>query len=211
MEEEKNKELFEKYKIVVAARNFHYDNFNKWMTYFYVAIAALFLVYFEITDDNQTHSIKSIFISLGGYIVSLLFYWSSKGYYYWNVHWISLVHYYEKFLLKWKVEESIYRVFYNKKLNNNNISPFSGSNFSTSKLTLFFSFLIAVGWGVLIITDWNKKANFCDMWIFELLSVLLSIGFTLLITCLMKCGPFFSNMDEIADLSKGNNFENKSS
>ena len=36
----------ERYELLIRARNFHYENYNKWMTYFYVAISALFVSYF---------------------------------------------------------------------------------------------------------------------------------------------------------------------
>jgi hypothetical protein len=29
---------FDTYNYTVQARNFHYDNFSKWMTYYYVAV-----------------------------------------------------------------------------------------------------------------------------------------------------------------------------
>ena len=45
--------LDERYKILVEARNFHYDNFNKWMTYFYVAIGAVFIGYCTIISSNK--------------------------------------------------------------------------------------------------------------------------------------------------------------
>jgi len=30
-----------RYNLVVNARNFHYENFNKWMTYYYVAFCLV--------------------------------------------------------------------------------------------------------------------------------------------------------------------------
>lgn len=44
---EADKKLFEAYKIAIHARNFHYENFNKWMNFFYVAVGAIFLAYFK--------------------------------------------------------------------------------------------------------------------------------------------------------------------
>ncbi|MCD7972435.1 MAG: hypothetical protein LUG18_07175 [Candidatus Azobacteroides sp.] len=44
-------DLYERCKLVINARNFHYDNFSKWMTYFYVATGALFIGYYSIGEN----------------------------------------------------------------------------------------------------------------------------------------------------------------
>ena len=33
-----------RFELLIKARNFLYENFSKWMTYFYVAISALFII-----------------------------------------------------------------------------------------------------------------------------------------------------------------------
>ena len=148
----KNKELFEKYKILVAARNFHYENFNKWLTYFYVANAAIFVGYIQMISSPQFENLSNFqfpVLTLG-FIAGLLLYWSSKGYYYWNINFIMLVNHYEKTLLKWKKKERIYSMFANKDEQNNYISPISGANFSTSKIAILFAFILATSWGSLL-------------------------------------------------------------
>lgn len=47
-------------------------------------------------------------ISFFGFIVGLAWYWSNKGYYYWNINFITLVNHYEKNLLKFKENERVY-------------------------------------------------------------------------------------------------------
>lgn len=148
------KRHFEKYQLLVSARNFHYENFNKWLTYFYVANAAIFVGYIQIisTDpckvqfdqDNATFGIL-LFGSLAG----LLLFWSSKGYYYWNINFIMMVNHYEKSVLEWEPEKRIYATMANKGVQNNYLCPLSGANYSTSKIAIFFAFCIAVAWGAL--------------------------------------------------------------
>ncbi|EAZ83053.2 RipA family octameric membrane protein [Algoriphagus machipongonensis] len=201
-------ELFEKYKLLIAARNFHYENFNKWLTYFYVANAAIFLGYIQIITSKETEcpeKYQFAILSLG-LIAGILLYWSSKGYYYWNINYILLVNYYEKELLGWKERERIYSMFANKNEQNSFASPVSGANFSTSKIAILFSFIIATSWGALIInyTEILSKIPFInqfdsDLIIPILLSGLLLIGVSWLFG-LGKNHILWSNTDPLHDL-----------
>ena len=85
------------YERLIKARNFHYENFNKWSLYFYAIIAALFVGYYtlETKDGNVAESIKWCILVLG-YVVSMCCYLSAKGYYYWEINWIKLIMHYEK-------------------------------------------------------------------------------------------------------------------
>ena len=150
--ESENKKLTrkERYEFLINARNFHYDNFNKWMTYFYVAIGALFVGYYTIASSENMNTEKIILISLG-YITSLFWYWSSKGYYFWNINFITLVNDCEKNTLKLKKKKRVYFVFANKKTQNNYLNPISGANISTSKIAILFSFVISIVWSILLL------------------------------------------------------------
>lgn len=144
MNQELEIDIQERYKIAIEARNFHYDNFNKWLTYFYVAIAALFAGYCSLNGEEKT------FILILGYVVSIFWYLSCKGYYYWNIHWICLIQYYEKQMLGLNTPNAVYSIFWNKRKNNNYLSPISGANISTSKIAILFCFIIAFSWGMLL-------------------------------------------------------------
>jgi len=62
----KDKATHDAYKIAISARNFHFSNFNKWMTYYYVAVAAIFVAFYTIkTNDTKLK------VSLLSYGVSL--------------------------------------------------------------------------------------------------------------------------------------------
>lgn len=78
------------YQRLINARNFHYENFNKWSLYFYAIIAALFAGYYSLRGQNQPiDEIIKWSILILGYIVSMCCYLSGKGYYYWEINWIK--------------------------------------------------------------------------------------------------------------------------
>ena len=142
-------DLKSRYELIIKARNFHYENFNKWMTYFYLMISALVLGLCNILSkqdvdifDKQRNIV--LVISFLGFIVSLAWHWSNKGYYYWNINFISLVNHYEKNLLKFNENERIYFVFANKEKQNNYTNPLSGANISTSKISILLSYIITL-------------------------------------------------------------------
>ena len=72
MTEEETKSFLEAFKSTVAARNFHYDNFSKWMTYYYVAVAAIFIAFYSGKFDEETN----LFLIFIGFFVSVLWHLS---------------------------------------------------------------------------------------------------------------------------------------
>jgi len=193
----------ERYQIIINARNFHYENFNKWLTYFYVAIGSLFIGYCTILATNldivNKKQLELLILGLG-FLVSLLWYWSSKGYYFWNINFISLVNYYEKEFLNLKEEERLYSVFANKNEQNNFFNPIKGANISTSKVAILFAFLITNVWGFLILIEvYNPFNNLHTFWII-IGEVLLSITAVFLLS-LTVAKPFLkSKIDHMPDL-----------
>lgn len=139
------------YERLINARNFHYENFNKWSLYFYAIIAALFVGYYslETKDGNVAENIKWCILVLG-YIVSMCCYLSGKGYYYWEINWIKLIMHYEKQIWPLKKEESVYSIFADEKGLSNYWCIRKGANISSSKLSLIVSFTITCAWGILI-------------------------------------------------------------
>ena len=190
---------FEKYKILITARNFHYDNFNKWMTYFYVAIGALFVGYTTVysSDSKIDNTFLLNIICFLGFISSILWLLSSKGYYYWNINFITLVNHYEEKILRFPENERIYFVFANKNTENYYYLPHRGANISTSKVAIFFAYLISCFWGVLLFKDFFKLSN--NMFLNLIIWILLSI---LVITISLFCGKSFfkSKINHFHDL-----------
>jgi hypothetical protein len=185
----------ERFELLVKARNFHYDNYNKWMTYFYVAISAIFISFFAIASIKKSEiENKQLFefsLLLLGYGISLLWYWSSKGYYYWTINFISLVNYYETDIFKWKPKERIYKIFYDKALQNDYINPTSGANVSTSKVAILFSYLISNFWGFLLF--FKLFSTKCCQNVAIITSLLASVLFILI--CSLIIPKYFLNSD----------------
>ncbi len=198
-------DLLERYKMVVAARNFHYENFNKWMTYFYVATGAIFVGYITLITNSATqgsHNLHTTVLFLG-YISGLVLYWSSKGHYFWNINFIMLVNHYEKNLLKWDSECSVYSVFADKKEQNNYWSPVSGANISTSKIAIFFAFFISIGWctTLLFSIEQNSSTITIDPYYLSFtISLFISVAITLSLTSWLAKPLFKSKVDHMENL-----------
>ncbi|GMO43994.1 MAG: hypothetical protein Pg6C_05880 [Treponemataceae bacterium] len=80
-----------RYEYLVKARNFHYQNFNVWMVFFLAAIGGLFTGYYTLEKECMSLGFEKIVILITGYIVSLFWHWSCKGYYYWITNFIMLI------------------------------------------------------------------------------------------------------------------------
>jgi hypothetical protein len=202
MKEKRKVKKIKQYELLINARNFHYDNFNKWMTYYYVAMGALFVGYYTMKSGNKIDNFGEYSLLLLGFVVGLFWYWSCKGYYYWNINFITLVNNFEKEILKLDEKERVYFVFANKNTQNNYLNPISGANVSTSKVTILFSFTITVMWGVLILYKIFEKIScfeHCD-WVNILLSMFLSIIVVLIISQLIPKHFLYSKIDHFPDL-----------
>lgn len=192
----------ERYDYLINARNFHYDNFNKWMTYFYVAIGVLFVGYYTISmEDNM--DIEKITLLLLGYITSLFWYWSSKGYYFWNINFITLVNDCEKNTLKIKKKNKrVYSVFANKKTQNNYLNPISGANISTSKIAILFAFIVSIVWSILLIQKLNEY-HYANLNFYLIL--IISISSTLILSYFIPKYLLKSKIDHFPDLKISQN------
>ena len=188
----------ERYKLLIQARNFHYDNYNKWMSYFYLIIGALFVGLTQI-DFNKEPELFWIVLILGC-IVSLFWYWSNKGYYYWIINFINLVSYYEKKLLHFNEKERIYFVFSNKNEQNNYTSPIKGANISTSKVSILLSFIITTFWFTVLISKTIIKFSSTDAWYIYVISYIISVIIVIVITKYFPRKWLKSNITHFPDL-----------
>jgi hypothetical protein len=157
--------LREAYKTAIEARNFHYSNYNKWMTFYYVAIGTIFIVAFSNQFMNE--SLSGVFGI--GLIVSVLWHLSCKGYYLWIIHWILVI-----FKLEEEMDDKfkVYSIFTKNLLekNTSSFSPIKPANISTSKATLLFSWGVCFFWAYKLISLF-----FCPWYFNTLLSALLVI------------------------------------
>lgn len=187
-----------RYEYLINARNFHYENFNKWTTYFYVAIGVLFVGYYTIELNScKELIIEKIALLVLGYVTSLFWYWSTKGYYFWNINFITLVNDCEKKDLKLKPKKRVYYVFANKKTQNNYWNPIGGANISTSKIAILFSFIISIIWSVLLLYKINEftiiELPFCAI-------MCVSILLTLILSYTIPSVLLKSKIDHFPDL-----------
>lgn len=141
------------YQTIIQARNFHYEQFTRWSSYFYVVIGALFVGYYVIMNENSTKTQETNVLSwviLGiGYLTSVANFLSVKGYIYWWQHWnIFLTRFEEKFCKE--EEEKVYSVFADKQKLDKPCSIFDGCNISTSKVALLLARIIVLGWCILL-------------------------------------------------------------
>ncbi len=217
MDNKEHKEKFsnkEKYRILINARNFHYENFNKWMTYFYVMIGSVFVSFSYLIKNNEDSLNNNYFellgVSIAGFIVSLFWHWANKGYYYWNINFITLVNHYEKNLLNFKEEERIYFTFANKE-KQDYINPLKGANISTSKLSILLSYIITLFWATFSFFMLLSKCDYCSChWQQVLLSVFLGILFIILLSITLAKEKLYSYHLHFPDLKikteKSNNY-----
>ncbi len=151
------------YQTIIHARNFHYEQFTRWSSYFYVVIGALFVGYYVITNGNSTNTQKTnvlswVILSVG-YLTSVANFLSVKGYIYWWQHWNILLTRFEEKVCK--EEEKVYSVFANVHNLNHPVCPLNGSNISTSKVALFVAGVIMLGWSILIGYGISKCISVC--------------------------------------------------
>lgn len=183
----------DRYESLIRARNFHYENFNKWTTYFYIAIGTLFVGYCTLMNNEKNQNdlpIKMVLIL--GYFISLLWYWSSKGYYFWNINFITLVNECEEKDLDLEDKERVYYTFANKKTQNNYFDPTSGANISTSKIAILFAFIVSLFWGIILL---QNLFQLCIFW-----NIILSLILTLLLSGIIPRVYLKSKIDHFPDL-----------
>ena len=211
------------YERLIAARNFHYENLNKWLITFYAIIGALFVALYSLHKENG-HQLMELCVAFIGYVVSIAAYLSGKGYYYWETNWIMLVHNFEKkhlidaekykkdkeaYLKENKDDYRTYSVFANMEANNDIDKITSGANISTSKVALAITWFITILWGAMVIffglcillqtfcCD-EGPLKICCKLLVGLISVITSLGMTLLF---VKIGKFFqSDLGGVDDL-----------
>lgn len=147
------------YQTIIQARNFHYEQFTRWSSYFYVIIGALFVGYYSIAESSDV--LKWVFLCLG-YLISVANFLSVKGYIYWWQHWNILLADFEKRLAannkdnatketeEWPGNETVYSVFSDVYKLDHQTNPLNGSRISTSKVALFVAGIIVLGWSILI-------------------------------------------------------------
>ena len=182
MEKTEEEKFYEAYRLTIAARNFHFDNFSKWMTYYYVAVAAIFVAYYSTKVDEN---IIRICLSFFGLIASILWHLSCKGYYFWIKNWTLQLKRFEDCLDDKYKTYTVFSEFVKEK-EDNLWNPIQSANISTSKLTLILSFLICFGWSYLFTAKLSVlifKYNLCAV---ALVSIILAYSLIVIIGQFLK-------------------------
>lgn len=167
------------FELIIKARNFHYDNFSKWMTYYYVAVAAVFVAFYSYKCDDKI----SILIVCLGCFISILWHLSCKGYYYWIKNWTHLINRLEN-----QIEDDnmkIYSIFskHVKEKDDSLINPIQSANISTSKVTLILSFGISCFWHYVFVD--KLIAKYCCFQICFCFELIIAVLLTLISVILL--------------------------
>ncbi len=151
VEETKNMpSVDDQYQRLIKARNFHYDNLNKWLMSFYVIIGALFIALYTLHSSAHLHRYMEIAVAMVGYVVSFGALLSGKGYSFWEMNWILLLQDLERKAVP-EQKERVYSIMADEEVNNNAMNPISGANVSTTKVTLLITSIVTVLWGMIVI------------------------------------------------------------
>lgn len=145
--EDPNKFYKEQYKIAIDARDKLNDNYHKWMTYYYVANAAILVAVTSLYQKDDSNG-ALLMLPLIGLLTSMLWNLSCKGYYYWSISWIQIIIRYERLILGDDVKNGVYSIFSSNVVHDNHsfLKPNTSANISTPKLTLIFSYFTILLW-----------------------------------------------------------------
>lgn len=188
------------YDRLIAARNYHYDNLNKWLMSFYVIIGALFVAFYKLYPKDI-----AIVIAILGYLVSLAALLSGKGYSYWETNWILLLQGLERKVII-RQNERVYSVMADKEANNDAMNPISGANVSTTKVALLITSIITVSWGVIAICMGIDMLGWLERMLFVKIGIGLVIS-AIVSWLLMWAGSkrLHSDIDNLGDLKHPRN------
>lgn len=186
------------YELIINARNFHYHEFNVWSTYFSVIVGALFVAYLQVA---WSHHLYGVFVSFMGFVASLCWYLSAKGYTYWWNHWSTFLIHTERKIDKKETNklDGVYSSFCvddgkrkekgeDEKIKNGSyLSPIDGANISTSKIVLLLTCTMTIAWLVLLIRSIYKVLKPTQImsdvkWLY-----LISIGIFILMIAVIFC------------------------
>ena len=182
-EEKKNMPTVDdQYQRLIEARNFHYENLNKWLITFYAIIGALFLALYTLHASEHLHRHMELCIAIVGYVVSLGALLSIKGYYYWEYHWIERLYRFERQVYHYDHDElQVYSAFADKIKHDKPNCLIDSANVSTTKVALFITVFVTVLWGMMVVYFSNNLWLHWNRYIVVLLAIVISFGITWLL------------------------------
>lgn len=144
------------YEQSVNAYQSHVQRYNTWMNMYAVITGALFVAFYSMYGDSDESLSKDIgkflpiLISCLGLVCSLCWFGVVKGHYEWMKSFMQILKHNEK--LYFGTNNPNAPFVYSKVIVNKNKCPKSGNYlygfYSTQKITLVFTSLVALAWGI---------------------------------------------------------------
>jgi hypothetical protein len=178
------------YKNAIDARDKLNDNYHKWMTFYYVANAAILVAITALYQKDYTNP-ALLPLSVIGVFVCTLWHLSCKGYYYWSTSWINIILLLEKKVTMDKTELGVYSVFSKEVADQGDKiwDPTKSANISTPKLTLLFSLFAILGWWFYAVCTYINLCSYplcCKITILTLASLVYVLFYFLLVPKYLK-------------------------
>lgn len=179
--ENNSNSTFAHYNLLIATRNYHYDNFIKWVKFFYIAMGVAFMAYMLliVTESNINYTFEKTIVAIIGYVVSMACYLATKGHFYLHSKIIDLILSHENSKNRENTEstenkdgegntnkeaskdnktsEKNNKKIYHYLLNvndegcSNYCVPWKKASFSIFKIMLMLTFIVIIAWGMLFI------------------------------------------------------------
>ncbi len=175
------------YRIAIEARDKLNDNYHKWMSFYYIANGAILVAMTSIYGKNNTDNVTLLAFSIIGIFTCGTWNLSCRGYYYWSLSWIDIIHHLEKLSAKSKVEIMPYALFSKTvvdKFDHKNGLTIP-ANISTPKLTLRFSIFAISCWSLYFDYLLNRYLDCLS----NVIQTGIFIGVLILIYCLLLLYP----------------------
>lgn len=195
--------LLEMYKIAIEGYHNHFERYNHWMNMYAIFNGALFIGLYNIigkdvkvafSDEIEFFLFLQLLILALGCISSWFWFFSSRGFYRWNISWIETVaHHERKFVQRFIDDESkediyVYNIF--RKIGNEKY--FMTRPFSTQKITQWFTATVAVAWSAITILFLLKNHS-------ELGCLSTCASAVLIVVVVLACGFWLCRESDLED------------
>ena len=140
-----------RYKHLIEAYQYHYNHFHFWMVFFIAILSGLFIAYYS--KDLAGYPNQRFMILVVGYIVSVLFHFSSKCFCFRTANFADMIHDLEKqsIIKNNRIYSILYKDRVEKSKKNSSFLPLERTHFSVHRMICFLSFVFTYGWGMLIL------------------------------------------------------------
>ena len=192
--------LLEMYKISIQGYHNHFERYNHWMNMYAIFNGALFVGLHSIIDKSFKSEgfdllpFLQLLIFALGCISSWFWFFSTKGFYRWNISWVKTVARHEdEFMQNFLANESkedvyVYKVF--RKIGKEKC--FGARPFSTQKITQWFTGCVALAWSVITMIFLFEKR-------FELGCLISWLSILLIASTITACGVWLCRESDLKE------------